>query len=141
MPAEKKVSMLREVMDLPLGTQEKNILISGLSSVKSLSALELASSFLDEPEVASRAARAMLHIALPEPGVSGLKQSRDHDERVQIYRDMVRTMMELAIHIPMYHKNVIMAKRDYVKEFEAIPRWEWVLVGPSVNVYIEGKQS
>ncbi len=76
MPAEKKVSMLREVMELPLGKQEKNLLISGLSGVKSLAALELASGFLDEPEVAPRAARAMLSIALPEPGVSGLMQNR-----------------------------------------------------------------
>ena len=75
-PAEIKVSMVKEVMDLPLGTQEKHVLLSGLSEIKSMAALELASGFLSEPEVAARAARAMLRIALPEPGVSGLMQSR-----------------------------------------------------------------
>ncbi len=75
-PAENKVAMVKEVMGLPLGTQEKNVLLSGLSDIKSLAALDLASGFLSEPEVASRAARAMLRIALPEPGVSGLMQSR-----------------------------------------------------------------
>jgi HEAT repeat protein len=101
MPAENKVSMLKEVMDLPLGTQEKNVLISGLSDVKSLAALELASGFLDEPEVASRAARAMLRTALPEPGVSGLMQRRVIPllKRAETYIDDDYELQRISAHI------------------------------------------
>jgi peptide/nickel transport system substrate-binding protein len=68
------------------------------------------------------------------------QQSQDRAEREQIYRDLVRTMMEGVIHIPLYHKNAIMAKRDYVKEFEVDKRFRWNIVRPWANVYIEGKE-
>lgn len=87
------------------------------------------------------------YLNLPEfeeyPGWDALitqaQKSQDHDERVQIYTDMVRTMMELVIHIPLYNKNKVMAKRDYVKDFKVTPRSGYDLVRPWANVHIEGK--
>jgi HEAT repeat protein len=72
LPAAEKAAMLKEILGLPLGTQEKNAIISGLGSVKSKEGLELVSRFLDDPKVRDRAARIMQQIALPEPGAEGL---------------------------------------------------------------------
>jgi len=72
LPAAEKAAMLKEILGLPLGTQEKNAIISGLGSVKSQEGLELASRFLGDPKVRNRAARIMQQIALPEPGAEGL---------------------------------------------------------------------
>jgi HEAT repeat protein len=72
MPPDDKATMLKDALDLPLGTQEKNLIISGLGSVKSTAGLELAAFFLAEPDVRGRAVRTMLRIALPEPGLDGL---------------------------------------------------------------------
>jgi len=72
LPPDDKAAMLAETLELPLGTQEKNLVVSGLGSAKSVAGLELASRFLDGPEVQGRAARTMLRIALPEPGLDGL---------------------------------------------------------------------
>lgn len=72
LPAAEKAVMLKEILGLPLGTQEKNAIISGLGSVKSKEGLELVSRFLDDPKVRDRAARIMQQIALPEPGAEGL---------------------------------------------------------------------
>ena len=71
-PLEGKAAMMEETMELPLGKQEKNLIISGLGTVKSVAGLELASRFLDDPEVRERAARIMQRIALPEAGADGL---------------------------------------------------------------------
>lgn len=67
------------------------------------------------------------------------EQSRDRAERERIYRDLVRTMMELVIHIPLYVKNTIMAEHDYVKDWTLDKRFRWNIVRPWANVYIEGK--
>ena len=67
------------------------------------------------------------------------QQSRDHDERAQVYDDLVRTMMKEVVHIPLYHKSAVMAKHDYVKDLGVSARYRWDLVRPWANVYVEGK--
>ena len=52
-----------------------------------------------------------------------------------------RTMMQQVMHIPLYTKNAIMAKRDFVKDLDVSPQSEWQLVKPWANVYLEGKKS
>ena len=69
------------------------------------------------------------------------QMSQDRGEREQIYRDLVRTMMELRVHIPLYHRNAIMAMRDYVKDFRPSPLYRWDIVRPWAHVHIEGKES
>lgn len=67
------------------------------------------------------------------------QQSRDHDERAQIYRDLVREMMQRVVHIPLYHKNAVMAKHDYVEELDVSPLFRWNIVRPWANVRIADK--
>lgn len=76
-----------------------------------------------------------------EAQIERAQQISDRDERAQIYRDLVRTFMENVFHIPLYHKNAVAAKRDYVKELEVskLPRWD--LVKPWANVHIEGRST
>jgi len=68
------------------------------------------------------------------------RRSQDRQEREGIYRQLARTMMEQVIHIPMYHKNKLMAKYDYVRELDIVSPMSWDIVRPWANVYIEGKK-
>ncbi len=67
--------------------------------------------------------------------------SSDQKEREQIYRDLQRAMMQNVFHIPLFFKNAVMAKRDYVKDFDVSVLFKWDIVKPWANVYIEGKKS
>ena len=49
-------------------------------------------------------------------------------------------MMEQVVHIPLYHKNAVMANRDYVKNLDVNLLFEWDLVKPWANVAVEGKR-
>jgi HEAT repeat protein len=71
-PLERKASELEKTLELPLGNQEKNLILDGLSRVKTTSSLRLAAGFLEDPEVRFRAARSIQRIALPEAGADGL---------------------------------------------------------------------
>jgi peptide/nickel transport system substrate-binding protein len=73
--------------------------------------------------------------------ITKAQRSADREERTQIYRDLVRTMMQQVVHIPLYHKNAIIAKRDYVKDLDVNLMFEWDLVKPWANVSVAGKKS
>ena len=49
-------------------------------------------------------------------------------------------MMQQVVHIPLYNKNAIMAKRDYVKNLDVNVQFDWDIVRPWANVSIEGKK-
>lgn len=76
-----------------------------------------------------------------EAQIKQAQKSQDQDERARLYDSLVRTMMELVVHIPLYHKSAVMAKHDYVKEFGLSKRYRWDLVRPWANVHVEGKTS
>ena len=69
------------------------------------------------------------------------QRSQDRQEREQIYRDVVRTMMERVVHIPLYHKNAVMAHRDNVQGLDVGLLFEWDLVKPWANVSVDAKRS
>lgn len=72
LPPEQKASALGKTLEIPLGNQEKNLVLDALSRVKTHSALRLAAGFLGDLQVRLRAAQAVLRIALPESGADGL---------------------------------------------------------------------
>lgn len=63
--------------------------------------------------------------------------SQDKATRTRLYREIVRTMMNEVIHIPLYYKNAIMAKRADVKDLDVSPLFEWDIVKPWANVYVD----
>jgi len=63
--------------------------------------------------------------------------SQDKATRTRLYREIVRTMMKEVIHIPLYYKNAIMAKRADVKDLDVSVLWEWDIVKPWANVYVD----
>lgn len=69
------------------------------------------------------------------------ESSLNQDERAKIYLDLTRTMMQQVYHIPLYYKNAVMAKRDWVKDLDVDPMYVWDVVKPWANVYVEGKKS
>jgi ABC-type transport system substrate-binding protein len=72
-----------------------------------------------------------IHVAL---------RSKNRQEREQIYRDVQRYMLKQAYHIPLYHKNAIMAARNYVTGFDVSQNFaSWDLVKPWANVSLQGK--
>lgn len=69
------------------------------------------------------------------------QESKNRTEREQIYRDVQREMMKQVYHIPLYNKNVIMAARTYVKDFNVSQNFStWDLVKPWASVYLDGKK-
>jgi len=66
------------------------------------------------------------------------QMSSNRQEREDIYREFVRRMMKLVMHIPLYFKNVVQGKRDYVKDYDlSLNGFQWDLVKPWANVYID----
>lgn len=67
------------------------------------------------------------------------QQSADRAEREKIYTEIGRKMMELVVHIPLYNKNAILTKRDYVQDLDVNLLFTWNLVKPWATVYLSGK--
>jgi len=64
--AEEQYSLLEEVFEAAVEPADKKVIISGLSRVKSEQSLRYVVPFLQDPELQSNAARAVVRIALPE---------------------------------------------------------------------------
>jgi HEAT repeat protein len=62
-PAEEAIKMYKQVMELSEDVSEKRLILSGLSKVKSLSALEMAASYLQDSALQQEAEAAVVKIA------------------------------------------------------------------------------
>jgi len=65
---DEKYAKIKETFALVVETEEKNLILSGLESIKTLDAMKQAALFLDEPELQVKAAWTVVRIALPRPG-------------------------------------------------------------------------
>lgn len=65
---EDKLRMLKEALNIAAETKEKNFVLSGLASVKTLDSLKLVAAYLDDQDLKSRAASIAARIVLPPPG-------------------------------------------------------------------------
>lgn len=66
---EDKLGMLKEALNIAAGNEEKNLVLSGLASVKTLDSLKLVTAYLDDQDLKSRAASIAARIVLPQPGI------------------------------------------------------------------------
>jgi len=69
---EEKVEMLDQASTLAKSVQEKNMILAGLGTLKTMSALRLAAAYLKESQLQDRAAWTLNRIAMPAPGEEGL---------------------------------------------------------------------
>jgi len=67
---EEKYAKIKETFAIVVETEEKNLILTGLESIKTLDAMKQAALFLDEPELQVKAAWTVVRIALPRPGDS-----------------------------------------------------------------------
>ncbi|MBD3413023.1 MAG: hypothetical protein GF421_01155 [Candidatus Aminicenantes bacterium] len=67
-----KLEMLLEAKNIPQETDEYRLFISGLSQISSVDSMKEAALFFDNDELRPDAARALIHIALPQPLHKGL---------------------------------------------------------------------
>ncbi|MCK4264296.1 MAG: HEAT repeat domain-containing protein, partial [Candidatus Aminicenantes bacterium] len=65
---EDKLGMLKEALNIAAENEEKNLVLSGLASVKTLDSLKLVAAYLDDQDLKSRAASIAARIVLPQPG-------------------------------------------------------------------------
>jgi len=70
--AERKISLLKEALEIAAEANEKNLVISALADVRTPESLALLARFLDDPALQVKAAQAIVKSALPAPGVEGL---------------------------------------------------------------------
>ncbi len=78
-----KLARYKEVLDVVSDNSAKAIVLPGLGAVKSIEAFRLAASYLDEPELRSRAAVAVARIALS--GID-LAQELSGSERLSLFQ-------------------------------------------------------
>ena len=71
-PSEKKVALLKEALMLARDSTEKNAILQNLGKISSLESLLMIETFLDDPDIREKAARAAVRCALPAPGYGGL---------------------------------------------------------------------
>jgi len=67
---EEKYAKIKETFAIAVETEEKNLILTGLESIKTVDALKQAALYLDEPELQIKAAWTVVRIALPRSGDS-----------------------------------------------------------------------
>jgi HEAT repeat protein len=63
LPAERKIEIFKTILDTPLNTAQKRLVLSGLEAVPNDQSLALVTPMLDDNSVRSEAAQAVIHIA------------------------------------------------------------------------------
>jgi HEAT repeat protein len=102
---EEKYAKIKETFAIVVETEEKNLILTGLESIKTLDAMKQAALFLDEPELQVKAAWTVVRIALPRQGdrdgLAGAEviyvlkkavlflEDSDMEERVKEYIDKI----------------------------------------------------
>ncbi|WP_028296539.1 DUF1080 domain-containing protein [Olivibacter sitiensis] len=83
-PAEQNVLLLRDVMERAQNIRQKKQILSTLSQNKTYNSLIFAGKFLDDPELSSAAAMAVLNIALDNPSLYGTEVKQLLDKTVDV---------------------------------------------------------
>lgn len=68
LPPEEKFFQMEKILNAVSVVEDKKVLLSGMAGIKSKKSLDWVFTYLDDPELASDAARAVIRIALPEEG-------------------------------------------------------------------------
>ncbi|MCK4759154.1 MAG: DUF1080 domain-containing protein, partial [Candidatus Aminicenantes bacterium] len=114
----KKFSLLKEILGIQLGVEEKKAVLSGLANVKIRASLNLAASFLDDPEIKNEAALAVFRISSPRRGektglagpdmISVLKKAvgfiEDAYDKERLER-YIETLLKQEGFVPLFNGN------------------------------------
>lgn len=89
---EEQYSLLSDVFDAAVVLEDKKVILSGLSRIKSKQSLRYVAAFLQDPELQSNAARAVTRIALPgdeeEIGLVGFEVEATLKQTAGIVKDI-----------------------------------------------------
>jgi len=70
--SEESLTRLKDALEIAIDPAEKILVISGLGGLRTPESLKAAAKFLESPAFQTRAAQAILRMALPSPGFEGL---------------------------------------------------------------------
>ena len=124
-----KFSMLKEALEIQMGAEEKNIVLSGLANVKIHASLNLAASFLDDADSKEEAAQAVFRIASPRRGeevgltgpdvltvlkkAAGLIQDAYEKERLERY---IEAQLKQEGFVPLFNGKDLSGWKGLVKD-------------------------
>jgi HEAT repeat protein len=124
-----KFSMLKESLEIQTGAEEKNIVLSGLANLKIRASLNLAASFLDDPDSKEEAAQAVFRIASPGSGenvgltgsdvltvlkkAAGLIQDAYDKERLERY---IEAQLKQEGFVPLFNGKDLSGWKGLVKD-------------------------
>lgn len=124
-----KFSMLKEALEIQMGAEEKNIVLSGLANVKIHASLNLAASFLDDGDSKEEAAQAVFRIASPRRGeevgltgpdvltvlkkAAGLIQDAYEKERLERY---IEAQLKQEGFVPLFNGKDLSGWKGLVKD-------------------------
>jgi len=132
-PDDQKLLMLREMMTLASGRNEKSAVIRAAGNVRTFLSLMFVSDYLDDQELSSAASRAAMQIALPtsdaKPGLTG----------IEVRKTLERMLDKLTGEDSQYERIDILTYLEglpYTKGYESIfngkdlTGWEGLVENP-----------
>jgi len=72
MPADQRLDLLKNVLDIAKEPNEKNIIVAGLAGIRTVESFRTVVGLMADPNVRAKAAESAARIAMPVPGDKGL---------------------------------------------------------------------
>jgi HEAT repeat protein len=79
MPADQRLNLLKNVLDVAKEPNEKNIIVAGLAGIRTVESFRTAAGLMADPDLRAKAAESAARIAMPVPrdkGLAGIETAR-----------------------------------------------------------------
>jgi len=79
MPADQRLDLLKNVLDIAKEPNEKNIIVAGLAGIRTVESFRTAAGLMADPDLRAKAAESAARIAMPVPrdkGLAGIETAR-----------------------------------------------------------------
>ncbi|WP_134088675.1 DUF1080 domain-containing protein [Olivibacter sp. XZL3] len=128
-PAEQKVLLLRDAMGVAQSVQQKRAILAALSDNFTYNALIFAGKYLDDPELKSAAAMAVLNIALSNTGLYGEEVSEILNKTVDALSGQDSDYLKQAL---IKHINELPKGKGFVALFNGkdLTGWKGLVENP-----------
>ncbi|MFC0318779.1 MULTISPECIES: DUF1080 domain-containing protein [Olivibacter] len=138
-PAEQKVLLLRDAMGVAQNTQQKRMILGALSNNFTYNALIFAGKYLDDPELKSAAAMAVLNIALSNPSLYGEEVSAILNKTVDALSGQDSDYLKQAL---IKHINELPKGRGFVSLFNGkdLTGWKGLVENPIKRAKMSAKE-
>ncbi|MEH6306574.1 DUF1080 domain-containing protein [Olivibacter sp. CPCC 100613] len=138
-PAEQKVLLLRDAMGVAQSVQQKRIILGALSNNFTYNALIFAGKYLDDPDLKSAAAMAVLNIALSNPSLYGEEVSVILAKTVDALSGQDSDYLKQAL---IKHINELPKGRGFVSLFNGkdLTGWKGLVENPVKRAKMTAKE-